>query len=85
MVKHDKARSILSLIEPQFENSAEKFFENRIAVEWLSTKEAAEFLSLTPNALRILVHREQVRAYKLGSRLRFRLKDLKALLLKKEA
>lgn len=66
-------------------NSDSLFFENRASEKWLSTKEAAEFLSLTPNALRILVHRRQVKFYKFGSRLRFRLKDLEGLLLKKEA
>ncbi|MBT4762926.1 MAG: helix-turn-helix domain-containing protein [Bdellovibrionaceae bacterium] len=62
-----------------------KLFENQITVEWLSTIEAAKHLCITPNALRILVHRDQVKAYKFGSRLRFRLKDLNALLFKKEA
>ncbi len=65
-------------------NMQQSFFEN-LAVEWLSTRQAAEFLSLTPNALRILVHRGRVKAYKLGSRLRFRLIDLRSLLTKKEA
>lgn len=65
-------------------NLQEQLFEN-LAVEWLSTRQAAEFLSLTPNALRILVHRGRVKAYKLGSRLRFRLIDLRSLLTKKEA
>jgi len=65
-------------------NDAE-FFENRIAVEWLSTRQAAKFLSISPNALRILVHRERVKAFKFGARLRFRLSDLRLLLLKKEA
>ena len=63
----------------------ERFFENRIAVEWLSTDQAARYLSITPNALRILVFRNRVRAYKIGHRLRFRLKDLQSLLIKKEA
>ena len=63
----------------------ERFFENKIAVEWLSTDQAARYLSITPNALRILVFRNRVRAYKFGHRLRFRLKDLQSLLIKKEA
>jgi excisionase family DNA binding protein len=58
-------------------NSA--IFENRNACEWLSTKEAAHYLRLSENALRILVHRDKVRALKFGSRLRFRLVDLEAL------
>lgn len=60
-----------------------KFFENRIECEWLNTKEAAHFLSITPNALRILVHRGQVPVYKFGRRLRFRLKDCQALFQRK--
>ena len=60
-------------------------FDKKIAVEWLSTEQAAEFLSLSPNALRILVFRGRVKAYKLGHRLRFRLLDLEALLVEKEA
>lgn len=62
------------------EQSENKFFDNRIFGEWLSTKEAAVYLSLTPNALRILVCRGRVKAYKLGRRLRFRTKDLRLLL-----
>lgn len=58
-------------------------FENHIVYEWLSTKEAASYLRVTPNALRILVHRGRVEAYKLGGRLKFKLKDLRSILLKK--
>ena len=60
-------------------------FDKKIAVEWLSTDQAARFLCLSPNALRILVFRKQVKAYKFGHRLRFRLLDLEALLVEKEA
>ena len=60
------------------------FFENRDVCRLLSTKEAATYLSVTPNALRILVCRGRVRAYKLGRHLRFKLRDLKALLKKGE-
>jgi excisionase family DNA binding protein len=58
-------------------------FKNRIKNEiadenetWWNTHEASDFLSISPNALRILVHRAKVRAYKLGTRLRFRKSDL---------
>lgn len=60
-----------------------EFFENRIVREWLSTQDAASYLGVTPNALRILVCRGKVRSYKLGSRLKFHLRDLKSLLLPK--
>ncbi|MFA5582615.1 MAG: helix-turn-helix domain-containing protein [Bacteriovoracaceae bacterium] len=46
---------------------------------WLDTNEAANFLRLSPNALRILVHRAQVKYFKFGSRLRFRVSDLQLL------
>lgn len=55
------------------------FSENRIIREWLSTEEAAFFLSISANALRIMVHRGQIRAYKIGRRLRFKLQDCQAL------
>lgn len=58
----------------------QKFFEKRIACEWLSTKEAAHFLSISENALRIMVHRNQVPTYKFGRRLRFRQQDCLALI-----
>ena len=62
----------------------ETFFDNRAIYEWLSTSEAASYLRITPNALRILVHRGRVQAYKLGSRLKFRLRDLRSVLSRKE-
>ena len=54
-------------------------FDNRIEREWLSTEEAAQYLSITENALRIMVYRGQIQSYKFGRRLRFKLKDCKAL------
>jgi excisionase family DNA binding protein len=64
----------------QIQSSYEqKFFENRIDREWLSTKEAAQFLSVSENALRIMVYREQIPAFKIGRRLRFKLKDCESL------
>ena len=39
-------------------------FENSIGQQkWLSTKEAAEYLRITPNALRIWMCRGKLRAY----------------------
>ena len=60
-------------------------FENRIEREWLNTEEAAHFLSVSTNALRIMVHRGQIQAYKFGRRLRFRLGDCQALFERKGA
>lgn len=47
---------------------------------WFTTKEAAWHLRITPNALRILVHRKKVKAYKMGNRLRFKRTDLQTLI-----
>ncbi len=60
-------------------------FENRSAREWLSTEEAAHFLSVSTNALRIMVYRDQIPVYKFGRRLRFKVRDCQALFHKKGA
>ncbi|MBI2522650.1 MAG: helix-turn-helix domain-containing protein [Bdellovibrio sp.] len=72
-------------------HASARLFDNRIfdknedeKVEWLDTDEAAAYLRVTPNALRILVHRARVKSFKLGSRLRFRLSDLLSVLQQKE-
>jgi excisionase family DNA binding protein len=52
----------------------EQIFENRIFCEWPNTSEAARYLSISENALRIMVFRGQIKASRIGSRLRFRLK-----------
>ena len=62
-----------------------EFFDKKIEHEWLSTDEAANYLSISANALRIMVHREQIKAYKFGRRLRFKLKDCQDLFVKKGA
>ena len=58
-----------------------EFFEKKMSCgEFLSTKKAAEFLNVSPNALRIKVCRGEVKYYKLGKLLRFLESDLKNLL-----
>lgn len=52
--------------------------------KWFNTTEASKFLRISPNALRILVHRAKIKAYKLGSRLRFKKSDLLLALQLKE-
>lgn len=52
-------------------------FENLGKDQWLNTKEASSYLSITPNALRIMVHRKKIRAYSLSNRLRFKISDLR--------
>lgn len=70
---------------------SEVFFHNQIErktadenEKWLNTDEAAYYLNITANALRILVHRAKVKAYKLGTRLRFKKSDLFSVLQLKE-
>lgn len=60
-------------------SNTEKFFDN-LDGEWLSTKEAARYLGVTPLALRLKVFRGQIQAHKLGSRLKFRIRDLRCAL-----
>lgn len=60
--------------------SPELLFENRIVCEWLPTEDAAKYLGITANALRILVCRGKVTTYKFGRRLRFKIADLRSLL-----
>ena len=49
---------------------------------WLSTNDAANFLGISQNALRILVCRGKVKFHKLGRRLKFSRTDLESLLKK---
>ena len=73
------------LSKVKFESGNPLFFENRIASKWLTTKEASFILGVSENALRIMVHREQVPSFKFGRRLRFRLSDCEALFTQKGA
>lgn len=57
-----------------------KLFENRIVCEWLSSAQAALYLGISENALRIMVYRRQVKFSKLGRRLRFHVQDIQSLL-----
>ncbi len=59
--------------------SRSEFFENQVKREWLSTKEVASYLALSENAVRILVHRERIPAFRFGRRLRFRFTDCQRL------
>jgi excisionase family DNA binding protein len=61
------------------ENSGPLF---EIANSWLSTNDVAKILSISPNAVRILVCRGRLPAHKLGRHLRFRQKDCSALVKK---
>lgn len=57
------------------------FFENSgNAIGWLDTRAAASYLRMTPNALRIAVHRGLIPARRLGRRLRFSRSEIDARL-----
>ena len=57
----------------------DEIFENGMSSEWLTTKSASGFLSISETALRIHVHRGNIKSYKFGRRLRFKKQDLVAL------
>lgn len=61
-----------------------KLFENSREV-WMSTNDVAKFLCLTPNAVRIMVCRGIIPAFRLRGRLRFRKQDCQSLLKKNGA
>jgi hypothetical protein len=47
---------------------------------WLSTKDVAKLLALSPNAVRIMVCRRLLPAFRMNGRLRFRKSDCVSLL-----
>ena len=61
-----------------------KFFENLNERKWMTSKEVAHFLSISENAVRILVYRGKIRSYKFGRRLRFLSSDCESLIKRKE-
>ena len=80
----------LKILETKFKQTKNfaMLFEN-LDDNWkneirLSTKEAALFLGISPNALRIKVHRGQVNAEKLDKKLRFKFSSLVTLFKKME-
>jgi excisionase family DNA binding protein len=58
-------------------NTSHTLFDNLI---WLGTEEAAKYLRKTTNALRIAVHRGQVKCYRWRRRLYFKRDELDRLL-----
>ena len=75
--------SLDELVQKEQSLKESGLFLNRI-YKLLSTKEASGFLGVSENALRILVCRKKVKAYKLGGRLKFKLVDLADCLQQKE-
>ena len=68
------------LYSSDLEKSKSLFSENRIVCEWLSSAQAALYLGITENALRIMVCRGQIKFSKFGRRLRFHVLDVQALI-----
>lgn len=58
-------------------NTTILLFDNLI---WLNSKEAAQYLRVSPEALRVLVYRGVIKPYKLGRRSRFKREDLDKLI-----
>ena len=78
-----KSLSLDELVQKEQHLKESGLFLNRI-YKLLSTKEASGLLGVSENALRILVCRKKVKAYKLGGRLKFKLEDLAGCLQQKE-
>jgi len=55
---------------------------NDIQKEWFTSEEAARYLCISVGALRNMTHRGKIPIYKLGRRTRFRLEDLKRLIVR---
>lgn len=62
------------------EGISPEIFQNIIVCEWLNSTQAARYLGITENALRIMVHRRQIKFHKVGRRLRFHREDIFDLL-----
>lgn len=62
-----------------FENIIDELHDP-LADHLVDTKKAANILGLTEGALRIMVYRGKVPTFRLGRRLRFKLRDLHALI-----
>lgn len=58
-------------------SNSNKFFENLI---WLNSNEAAEYLRISPENLRVMVYRGYIKPYKLRNRNRFKRSELDRLL-----
>jgi hypothetical protein len=61
-----------------------KFFENKIATEFITTKVASQILEISENALRIKVFRGKAPHYKFNRSLRFRVSEISKLFHRKE-
>lgn len=67
----------------EIKTGSSTLFDNHLSFDWITTAQAATYLKISENALRIMVHRGIIKSHKLGSRLRFRIPELKACLHKR--
>ena len=44
--------------------------------DWMSVREVADYTRKSPNAIYLMIHRGELRAYKFGGRVRVKVKDL---------
>lgn len=75
----DELKSAKNLIVKN-DIDSKKFFENLDECKWLSSKDVASLFSISENALRIMVYRNQIKVFKFGRRLRFKYSDCLALI-----
>lgn len=75
-----KKRENSHIFIPMGASMPSELFQNQIVCEWLTSTEAARYLGISENALRIMVYRRQVKFQKLGRRLRFNVRDISELL-----
>lgn len=68
--------SPITRVEPRLANEVES--------EWLTTKEAAEYLRVTVGALRVMAHRGLIPYYKFARRNRFLRSELRNLILREK-
>ncbi len=80
VAKSDLLQSSAS--EPIFDNLKDSNTINfSIPLEWLDTNQAAQYLGISPAVLRNMTSNGKVPFYKLGRRNRYRLPELRELLL----
>ena len=68
-------------ITKKLESGYPKAFDNKILDRWFSTKEAADYLRISPKTLLNISSNGKVKYYKLGRRNRYLESDLARLLL----
>lgn len=65
-------------LNAEYVKSDEKVIFNNLI--WLTTNEAAEYLRVSPENIRVLVYRGVIRAYKFNNRNRFKREELNLLI-----